>query len=94
MNAKFIFTDSYHGTLFSLKFKKPFIAYYSEAIRSTRFIDLGKRYCVSDNIVTNVNEINLNNDWEKKIEFSKISEAIEEHKLASMSYLNQVISSK
>jgi len=33
---------AFHGTLFSLKFHKPFLAYYAEAMRATRFIDLAE----------------------------------------------------
>lgn len=35
-NATFVFTDSFHGTLFSLKFHRPFLAYYAEDMRATR----------------------------------------------------------
>jgi len=43
--ASAIYTDSFHGVMFSIKFKKPFFAYYENAIRASRLIDLKERYC-------------------------------------------------
>lgn len=36
-NATFVLTDSYHGTIFSLKFRVPFLSYYTEANRTSNF---------------------------------------------------------
>lgn len=43
-NATFIYTDSFHGIMFSLKFRKQFLAYYANVIRASRLIDLKKRF--------------------------------------------------
>ena len=40
--AKNIFTDSFHGTIFSIIFKKPFITLKNEKIGGERFISLLK----------------------------------------------------
>lgn len=56
-HATLIFTDSFHGVLFSMKFKVPFIAYYTDELRKSRFIDLKERYGIHRNIVTSVNEL-------------------------------------
>lgn len=55
-NAKFLYTDSFHGVAFALKFKTPFLAYYKEAIRASRFIDLMERYKLK-NIINKVSEL-------------------------------------
>lgn len=55
-NAKFLYTDSFHGVAFALKFKTPFLAYYKEAIRASRFIDLKKRYKLT-NIINKTSEL-------------------------------------
>lgn len=43
-NASFVYTDSFHGIMFSLKFNRPFFAYYANAVRSSRLIDLKTRF--------------------------------------------------
>lgn len=51
-----VYTDSFHAILFSMKFHKPFCAFYRNAIRSSRLIDLKKRFDIK-NIVNSVEEI-------------------------------------
>lgn len=55
-NASFIYTDSFHGIVFSLKFRKPFVAYYTEPSRATRLIDLRNRLHLDNVIVSSVKE--------------------------------------
>lgn len=55
-NASFVYTDSFHGIVFSLKFKKPFVAYYTEASRATRLIDLRDRLHLDRVIVSSVED--------------------------------------
>lgn len=68
--ATFVYTDSFHGVMFAIKFNKPFIAYYADVIRSSRLIDLKKRLELM-NIITDTSEILLkhesNNDIFKNI---------------------------
>lgn len=55
-NAKFLYTDSFHGVAFALKFRTPFLAYYKEKIRASRFLDLMERYKLK-NIINKVDEL-------------------------------------
>lgn len=43
-NAQAVYTDSFHGLIFAMKFNIPFVGYYRDAIRSSRIIDLKNRY--------------------------------------------------
>lgn len=52
-NASYIYTDSFHATLYALKNHVQFIAYYAEHNRSARFLDLVERYDVSKYIAFN-----------------------------------------
>ena len=88
-NATFVFTDSFHGTLFSLKFHKPFLAYYAEDMRATRFMDLGNRYNIGKYIVTSVDEIDRS--LEQPPDFSSIDCLIEEHKGISIEFLEAAL---
>lgn len=86
-NAKFIYTDSFHGVLFSMKFHKPFLAYYTEKLRSTRFIDLGERYGIEKFIVENVNEIDDKKVLDDLPDYNSIDEIIELQKKLSLEFL-------
>lgn len=56
-NACFVYTDSFHGCMFSLKFHIPFVAYYANAVRASRLIDLRDRWHL-DNIINCVSDLN------------------------------------
>lgn len=43
-HAAYVYTDSFHAVMFSLKFARPFTAYYRDAVRSSRLIDLKERW--------------------------------------------------
>lgn len=90
-NAAFVYTDSYHGVLFSLKFHKPFLAYYAEKMRSTRFIDLADRYDIDKYIVKNVDEIDRKKSLESAPDFDNIAKTLEEHKRSSINFLQEAL---
>lgn len=46
--CKFLYTDSFHGVLFALKYHVPFLAYYAEQIRKSRFLSLKKTYALNN----------------------------------------------
>ena len=90
-NATFVYTDSFHGTLFSLKFHKPFLAYYAEAMRATRFIDLAERYQIGRYIVSSVHEIEAKGSLLETPDFVAIDQLIEEHKSFSIQFLEEAL---
>ena len=56
--AKYVITDSYHGTVFSLIFNKPFITYRNVARGNDRFDDLWLRFKpIRNQFVTKVADI-------------------------------------
>lgn len=66
-NCNFFITDSFHGTLFALKYEKPFIAYYNNDIAGQRFKDMEKSFGLK-NVITHTNEIDYviqNKLWER-----------------------------
>lgn len=83
-NAKFVITDSFHGTAFSLNFGTPFISCVkSKESSDSRMLDLLKIVKSEDRAVTyNAND---------KISFDPISEttknAIKEYRALSLEYL-------
>ncbi len=57
LHADFIFTDSFHGTIFSMRFNKIFITYYTEERRKARFLGLQKQFGIEENIVSSLVQI-------------------------------------
>jgi hypothetical protein len=69
-DAKFIFTDSFHGCVFSIIFNVPFIAYGNNKAGMARFYSLLKIFGLEDRLVLNSVEVtdeklNTPFDWEK-----------------------------
>lgn len=83
-NAQFVFTDSFHGEVFSIKFKKDFYVYYVEENRASRIIDLSHLFHVEDRMITNVEDIN--GSFKKQIDRDDFKKAEE----ASLSYLKEI----
>lgn len=89
LNASFVYTDSYHGALFSLKYHKPFIAYYTEKMRATRFVDLGSRYDIEKFIVQSVDDIEKKRSLASGPDFNKTDNLLENHKKYSLKALEE-----
>ena len=83
-NAQFVFTDSFHGEVFSIKFNKDFYVYYVEENRASRIIDLSHLFHVEDRMITNVEDIN--GSFKKQIDKEDFKKA----KKASLSYLKEI----
>lgn len=89
--AEFVYTDSYHGVLFSLKFHKNFLAYYSMDVRAPRFIDLAERYQIGDWIVNSVEDFQKKDCLNKKIDYKKVDKLLENHRKYSINFLKNIL---
>ena len=87
VHSKAVYTDSFHGVIFSLKYHKPFIAYYKEATRSTRLIDLKERFGLVGNIVSSVDGIDLSSD----IRYNKLQPQMDAWKAESLNFLKNAL---
>ena len=56
VHSTVVYTDSFHGIIFALKYQRRFIAYYKELNRSTRLIDLRDRFNLHPFIISSVDE--------------------------------------
>jgi|LSQX01.2.fsa_nt_gb hypothetical protein len=90
-NARFVYTDSFHGTLLSLKFHKPFLAYYVEDMRATRFMDLANRYKIDKFIVSSVDGIDTKESLQQSPDFGTIDYFLEDHKRTSTEFLHTAL---
>lgn len=89
-NASFVLTDSFHGALFAIKAKTPFVAYYAEEPRASRFVDLAHRYHVGPWIAWDSESAlaSLTED----IDFEQVHATILAHVSDSFQYLNRALS--
>ena len=82
-NAKFVYTDSFHGCVFSMKFHKPFFAYYKDAKRTSRLLDLKNTYQLP-NIQSSGEDICLTEP-----DYYYIDKVNEEQKVHSIGFLEK-----
>ena len=69
MEAKMVITDSFHGTVFSILFNKPFWIVANKTRGVARFMSLLNLFELEDRIVIDPNKI----DWNKEIDWQKIN---------------------
>lgn len=88
--ASFIYTDSFHGLVFALKFKKRFIAYYNEEARAARFIDLSKRYNIDRCIVTDLKDALIKQSFSYEPDYKTILPRIQQDINFSVEFIKKV----
>lgn len=81
--SRFVYTNSFHAVLFSLKFHRQFIAYYGDIVRSSRMVGLRNQFGLEDRIVRQPESA----DFNKKVDFTKTDSIIGELAKFSMSFL-------
>ena len=91
-NSLFVYTDSFHGAVFSLKFGKNFIAYYRERNRASRLIDLGEQFGIQNCICASAQEADVNVAI-SALRYDLIIKEIEKEKQKSLEFLSNAISS-
>lgn len=87
-NADFVVTDSFHGTVFSIIFNKPFIALVNKARGASRFESILGKLGLEHRLVYDVNE------WDKNllnepIDYAQVNHQLNELKATSLSFLKQ-----
>lgn len=86
-NASYVITNSFHGTVFSILFKKSFIScLISNAGRNERLVQLMK--------LTGLNHCFINEEEFafEEINYTKVYERLEKEKGKSLKYLSRIVS--
>ena len=84
--ARVVFTDSFHGTAFSLNFRKPFFVYQSHGNKDRRKTALLDRFSLSDRILSNLDSIPEIMDI--TIDYTMAEPLIDAARAASLDYLS------
>ena len=87
-NAEFVVTDTFHGTIFSMKYAEKF-AVFVRANNKNKLLDLISRLQIKQHLINNVNE--LEDKFYVKKNDVKISEMINNEKNNTLNYLNNSI---
>ena len=91
VNAKFVLTTSFHGTIFSIIFNKPFFSINAD--KDYRRATLLKTMGLEDR---NISEDDMNEKLQKvlKIDFEASNEKIKEEREKSLKYLKNALDIK
>ena len=88
-HAAFVYTDSFHGVLFSIKNRRLFLSYYAEEGRAPRLMDLAERYKLQDCVAGNTEEARqcLSSDFD----YEETLRLIDVHVDQSLSFLEKSV---
>lgn len=89
--AKYVMTDSFHGTVFSILYQRQFVMYSRNAKLSSRMISLLKQLGIADRVVTEEMEVS---DIEKKlkepIDYFEVLERLKKLRESSFQFLKRL----
>ena len=88
-NAEEIITGTFHGTSFSVKYNKKFVAYLTEGNRINKVSSLLEEFELTDRIVFENSPINLINVLQEPIDYRKVNEIISKKVMQSKQYLKE-----
>lgn len=91
VDAQFVVTDSFHGTVFSILFNKPFIAIVNKGRGLTRFTSLLKLFQLEDRMVDSFD--NFNFDSFNEIDWNKTNAILNYEKHKSLQFLREHLTS-
>ena len=89
IDAEFVITDSFHGTVFSIIFNKPFISIANKSRGLTRFKSLLKMFQLEDRLIFSYKDLNLKGL--KEIDWDKINDTLKEERDNSEKFLERYL---
>lgn len=91
MDAQFIITDSFHGSVFAIIFNKPFITIGNASRGMARFSSLMNMFGLNNRLITDANEI-TKQLLQTNINWELINRKIKSEQQRSRKYLNDQLS--
>lgn len=89
-DAEFVFTDSFHGCIFSIIFRKQFLAIGNKERGISRFYSLLGVFSLMDRLICcEDNDYNLREKINSKIDYKGLFENIETHRLCSFDFIKK-----
>lgn len=92
-NADFVFTDSFHGTVFAIIFNKPFIVCGNKQRGMHRFESLLTQFGLMDRLVY-MEGGSVDHILNTHIDYKEVCELLEQHREFSISFINNSLNSE
>jgi len=86
IKADYVITDSFHGTVFSIIFNKPFISIGNSNRGMTRFTSLLKMFGLEERIIQSIDDLTLEK-LQKPINFEYVNKTLKENQKRSFMFL-------
>ena len=93
-NASYVLTDSFHGSCFSIIFKKNFITTGNIERGIERFYSLLGDFGITDRLITSLDDIEKRGLLSSEIDYEKVYSVIEEKKQYSFNWLKESLEIK
>jgi hypothetical protein len=90
--ADFIITDSFHGTLFSIIFNKPFVTIMNSNRGANRYQPLLDRLDLTERLIRKEDLSSLSIDSLSKIDWDDVNKKIELYRQKSLTFLKKALS--
>lgn len=87
--SKFVVTQSFHGTVFSILYKKPFFTVYNGK-KVSRISNLLEELGIQDRLFPSVESARIAKPWEKPIDYNKVYRELSRMRKRSWNYLNKI----
>lgn len=87
--SSFVYTDSFHGTIYSIHYRKNFLSYYKSAKRATRLIDLVDRFYLQKHLI---DAINTNTEIIYPVDYTKSNIELERFVGDSEAFFSKTLS--
>lgn len=93
-DADFVVTDSFHGTVFSILFNKPFVSLLNSERGASRFYSLLSEFGLEDRLVNYYDEDKINFLLRQRINYQQINEKLMQLKHNSKDFLVECLEIK
>lgn len=86
-DARFVITDSFHGTVFSILFNIPFLAIGNKNRGLARFQSLLNMFNLSDRLITDLSNFDSDTFIQKEIDWSKVNGVLDQERKKATDFL-------
>lgn len=91
-DAEFVITDSFHGTIFSIIFNKPFISLINPGRGASRFYSILEELFLRDRLVTDFDEDSLKRLLRTKVDWTSVNDSLASSTSKSVDFLRAALS--
>ncbi|MDO4462519.1 MAG: polysaccharide pyruvyl transferase family protein [Bacteroidia bacterium] len=90
--AKFVITDSFHGTVFAILFNKPFIAIANRERGLDRFLSLLRMFHLENRLLLDINKEDVQTILNSDIDYNVVNSILAERRTQSIEFLSSSLS--